>query len=84
MTEPIEPGFMAFVAEGREGIGAVREVARDHIVIYVENGGEFKVPKSAVRKVHDEKVILDPKQLDKSLLSALGHAHDSEDPKLVG
>lgn len=84
MNEPIEKGFMAFLAEGREGIGAVREVARDHIVIYVENGGEFKVPKSAVRKVHDEKVILDPKQLDKALLSALGHVHDSEDPKLLG
>ena len=30
------------VTEGREGIGAVREVTRDHIVIYVENGGEFE------------------------------------------
>jgi hypothetical protein len=84
MNEPIEQGFMAFIAEGSEGIGAVREVARDHIVIYVENGGEFIVPRSAVRKVHDEKVILDPKQLDKALLSALGHSHDSEDPNLVG
>jgi hypothetical protein len=84
MNEPIEKGFMAFIAEGREGIGAVREVARDHIVVYVENGGEFKVPLGAVRKVHDEKVILDPRQLDKALLSAVGHAHDSEDPKLLG
>ena len=74
---------MAFIAEGKEGIGAVREVARDHIMIYVENGGEFNVPRSAVRRVHDEKVILDPKQLDKALLDALGHAHDSEDPKLA-
>lgn len=84
MNEPIEKGFMAFIAEGREGIGAVREVARDYIVVYVENGGEFKVPLGAVRKVHDEKVILDPRQLDKALLSAVGHAHDSEDPKLLG
>jgi hypothetical protein len=50
----------------------------------VENGGEFRVPLSAVRKVHDEKVILDPKQLDKGLLDAVGHAHDSEDPRLLG
>jgi hypothetical protein len=84
MNEPIEKGFMVFIAEGHEGIGAVREVTRDHIVIYVENGGEFTVPLGAVRKVHDEKVILDPRQLDKALLSAVGHAHDSEDPKLVG
>lgn len=84
MNEPIQVGFMVFIAEGREGIGAVRETARDHIVIYVENGGEFEVPRSAVRKVHDEKVILDPKKLDKRLLDAVGHAHDSEDPRLLG
>jgi hypothetical protein len=84
MDEPIEKGFMAFIAEGHEGIGAVREVWPDHIMVYVENGGEFRVPRAAVRKVHDEKVILDPKQLDKKLLDAVGHAHDSEDPKLLG
>ncbi len=84
MDEPIEKGFMAFIAEGREGIGAVREVWRDHIMIYVENCGEFQVPRAAVRKVHDEKVILDPKQLDKRLLEAVDHAHDREDPKLLG
>jgi hypothetical protein len=37
-----------------------------------------------VRKVHDHKVILDPHKLDKALLTAVGHAHDREDPKLVG
>ncbi len=84
MDEPIEKGFMAFIAEGDEGIGAVREVWRDHIMVYVENSGEFRVPRAAVRKVHDEKVILDPKQLDKRLLDAVGHAHDNEDPGLLG
>jgi hypothetical protein len=84
MDEKIEQGFMAFLAEGKEGIGAVRAVGPDHIVVYVENGGEFKVARSAVRRVHDDKVILDPGKLDKALLSALGHSHDSEDPKLVG
>ena len=62
MDETIQQGFMAFLAEGKEGIGAVRAVGTDHIVVYVENGGEFKVPRSAVRRVHDDKVILDPAQ----------------------
>ena len=44
MNETIQQGFMAFLAEGKEGIGAVRAVADDHIVVYIENGGEFKVP----------------------------------------
>ena len=84
MNEKIETGFMAFLAEGQEGIGAVRAVAPDHIVVYIENGGEFKVARLAVRRVHDNKVILDPRKLDKALLTALDHSHDSEDPKLVG
>ncbi|HEY8246036.1 MAG TPA: hypothetical protein VIG38_01965 [Hyphomicrobium sp.] len=84
MDETIQQGFMTFLAEGKEGIGAVRSVGTDHIVVYVENGGEFKVPRSAVRRVHDDKVILDPGKLDRELLNALGHAHDREDPKLLG
>ncbi len=84
MNEKIETGFMAFLAEGKEGIGAVRAVAGDHIIVYVENGGEFEVARSAVRRVHDAKVILDAAKLDKALLAALGHSHDREDPNLVG
>jgi preprotein translocase subunit YajC len=84
MDEKIEQGFMAFLAAGKEGIGGVRAVADDHIVVYIENGGEFKVARSAIRKVHDDKVILDPGKLDKALLTALGHTHDREDPKLLG
>jgi ureidoglycolate hydrolase len=84
MNERIEQGFMAFIAEGKEGIGAVRGVTPHSIVIYVENAGEFIVPMSAVRKVHDQKVILDRHLLDAALLAAIRRAHDSEDPKLAG
>lgn len=80
----IEPGYMAFFAEGAEGIGAVREVLDEAILIYVENGGEFLIPKSAVVSVHDAKVLLNAKLVDRKLLDAVGHAHDVEDPKLVG
>jgi hypothetical protein len=84
MDEQIEQGFMAFIAEGKEGIGAVRGVSPDALVIYVENAGEFIVPMAAVKKVHDQKVMLNAKLLDKALLDAVGHVHDSEDPRLVG
>jgi hypothetical protein len=84
MSQLIEAGFMAFLAEGREGIGAVRGVTDRQIVVYVENAGEFVVPRSAVKSVHDQKVILNPGLLDKELLQAVGHAHDREDPNLVG
>jgi hypothetical protein len=57
MIERIEPGFMAFVAEGSEGIGAVREVTDKAVIIFIENAGEFTVPLTAVRTVHDQKVM---------------------------
>lgn len=84
MNLTIEPGYMAFIAEGREGIGAVRGVTDKTLVIYVENSGEFVVPRAAVKAVHDQKVILDPQRLDREMLAAVGHAHDGEDPNLAG
>jgi hypothetical protein len=84
MTDNIEEGFMVFIADGQEGIGAVREVTTTSIVIYVENAGEFVVPRSAVKDVHFQKVVLRPDRLDKKLLAAIGHERDSEDPNLVG
>ena len=84
MAEKIEAGFMVFLNDGTEEIGAVRSVSGATMTIYVENAGEFVVPVAAVRDVHSQKVILDAGRLDKSLLDAVGHAHDSEDPKLAG
>ena len=84
MNEKIEEGFMAFLVDGKDGIGAVREVNTTSLVIYIENAGEFVVPRSAVKDVHSQKVLLKPELLDKRLLKAIGHVHDSEDPNLVG
>jgi len=84
MSEKIEEGFMVFIADGSDGIGAVREVASTSLIVYVENAGEFVIPRAAVKGVHSEKVILNPKLLDRRFLDAIGHVHDSEDPNLVG
>lgn len=81
----IEIGFQAYLQEGGEDFGAVREVApdgRDEIVIYVENAGDFIVPLRAIRGAHDGKVILDRAHLDQRLRAAIAHAHDREEPGL--
>ncbi|HXU10162.1 MAG TPA: hypothetical protein VN743_14290 [Blastocatellia bacterium] len=83
MQEPIEVGYQAFVSDGGEEFGAVREVSpngRPELVIYVENAGDFVVPISAVEAVHSQKVILDCGKLERRLRQAIGHAHDVEDP----
>ena len=82
MHEPIEPGYMVFVADGQVGVGAGREVHADsrEVVVNIENGGDVTLPAEAVRDVHEGKVILDMDHLPKALRQALKHPHDAEDP----
>lgn len=75
--EKIREGFDVFVHDAGESFGAVRDVGHGRIVVYVENAGDFTVP-SAVREVHDEKVVLDCGKLDIDLRRAIGHAHEAE------
>ena len=82
MAENIEVGYQAFVSDGGEEFGAIREVRPDSVVVYVENAGDFRVPRSAVSAVHSHKVVFHCKELDRRLREAIGHAHDAEDPKL--
>lgn len=84
MTLHIEPEYMVFLAEGREGIGAVRAVSDREIIVYVENAGNFTVPREAVVAVHDKKVLLDPDTLSPELIDAINQMHDAEDPRLAG
>ena len=80
--DPIEVGYQAFTADGDEEFGAVRAVSDDTVVVYVENSGDFVVPKSAIRAVHAQKIIVDCGQLDPDLRAAIDHAHDAEEPGL--
>ena len=82
MRETIEVGQQAFVADGDEEFGAIREVSSKGLVVYVENAGEFRVPLEAVRAVHPGKVVFECSKLDASLRNAIGHAHDAEVPGL--
>lgn len=78
MQDQIGVGFEAFVSDGDAAIGAVREVRKHELVIYVENAGDFNVPFTAVEAVHSGKVILSCGKLDMRLRQAIGHAHDAE------
>lgn len=84
MLEQIKTGDIVFLAEGSEGIGAVRELESNHFILYVENAGEFEIPSSAITSIHDGKVLVDPAQVPARVLEAVAHAHDREDPNLAG
>ena len=77
-TFNIQVGEQVFLEEGGEEIGAVRKVARDHIVIYIEGAGDFTLTGPEIAAVHDGKVRLDPSKLEPQLLAAAQAAHTQE------
>jgi hypothetical protein len=79
MPQAIEPGFMVFLADGNDPAGAVRGLGdASHVVINIQNGGDFLVHADAVRDVHDDKVILDFARLPAPMQDTLRHLHDAE------
>jgi hypothetical protein len=80
--EKIEIGYQAFVSDGGDEFGAIRDVYPDRLVVYVENAGDFIVPLEAVEAVHSQKVLFACSRLDPRLREAIGHAHDAEQPGL--
>lgn len=83
MKHAIEIGFQAYVKDGGEEFGAVRQVmANGDVVVYVENSGDHVVPHAAIEAVHSGKVIITASKLDEKLRAAIGHSHDAEEPGL--
>ena len=74
----VQVGDQLFLEEGGDEIGAVRVVAPDHLVVYVEAAGDFVVPGGWVLAAHDGKVVLDPNRIDPTLLAAASRAHENE------
>ena len=77
-TFHIQVGDQVFLEEGGEEIGAVRRVAKDHLVIYIEGAGDFTLNGPEIAAAHDGKVRLDASKLEPSLLAAARAAHDHE------
>jgi len=63
MHENIREGFDVFLHDGDKGVGAVRQVRKHELVVYIENGrGDFEVPFGAIKDAEAGKVILDFRQ----------------------
>jgi len=70
MAFQVQLGDQLFLEEGGEEVGAVRKVAPDHLVVYIEAAGDFNVPGTWVRAAHNGKVVLDPEKCDPDFLAA--------------
>jgi hypothetical protein len=82
MQETIREGFDVFVHDGEKTFGAVRQVRKHELVVYVENAGDFEVPLSAVKDAEAGKVVLDSAKLQPKLREAIRRAHSGEDPNI--
>ena len=82
MMEQIKEGFDVFLTEGGHAFGAVRQVRKSELVIYVENAGDFEVPLAAIKDAGAGKVVLDLGRLEPKLRSAIARAHSGEDPRI--
>jgi hypothetical protein len=82
MHERIREGFDVFLHNGEKSFGAVRQVRKSELVVYIENAGDFEIPLSAVKDAEAEKVILDPALLTPKLREAIRRAHSVEDPRI--
>ena len=81
MKHEIRIGYQAFLKDGGEEFGAVRQVlANGDIVVYVENGGDFVITHDAIESVHSEKVIVRSNKLEPLLRDAIARAHAAEEP----
>ncbi len=78
--QEIEVGYQTFVDDSPEEFGAVRDIAPDgrSVIVYVENAGDFVVPRDAIVSVQSEKVTFACRELEPKLRTAIGHAHDAE------
>lgn len=72
-------GDHVFLEEGGEEIGAVRQIERDHLVVYIEAAGDFIVRGPEVKAIHYGKVVLEPDKVDPRLLEAARVAHEREE-----
>jgi hypothetical protein len=82
MHEKIREGFDVFLADGDKAFGAVRQVRKHELVVYIENAGDFEIPFSAIKDAEAEKVILDGSLLEPKLKEAIRRAHSGEDPRI--
>ena len=71
-------GDQVFVRDSDEEVGAVRHVAKDHLIIYIENSGDFRLDGPEIVSSHDGKLVLDPDKLAPPLAKAIAKAHSKE------
>ena len=78
-NDKLKPELPVFAHDGELAFGAVREIHKDEVIVYIENTGDVRIPRSAIADVHFDKVLLQVDKLDERTQAAIQRAHTSED-----
>lgn len=74
----VAEGDQVFTGEGVAAFGAVRLVREHDLIVDVEGAGDLSIPATAVRSVHDGKIIVDVSGLEAHTRRAITEAHRKE------
>jgi hypothetical protein len=79
----IYPGDEVFVDDGRDIVAHVRRSNLREVFIFIEDTGDFTLPRDAVKSADDGRVVLVCEKLPMPFRAAIGHLHGEPDPRLI-
>jgi hypothetical protein len=71
----IDPGDEVFVDDGEEVVGHVRRANTRDIVVFVEDEGDFTVPRDFIKSGGNGQIVLCCSKLPLKMRSAIRHLH---------
>lgn len=77
----IYPGDEVFVDDGRDIVAHVRRSNLREVFIFIEDTGDFTLPRDVIKTANDGRVVLICKKLPAEFRAAIGHLHGDPDPR---
>lgn len=75
MAISIYPGDEVFVDDGKDIVAHIRSANLRQVYIFVEDSGDFTLPRDVVKSADNGKVVVFCKKLPIQMRAAIGHLH---------
>jgi len=75
MALSIYPGDEVFVDDGKDIVAHIRSANLRQVNIFVEDSGDFTLPRDAVKWADNGKVVLFCKKIPIQMRAVIGHLH---------
>jgi hypothetical protein len=83
MAEPLSiyPGDEVFVDDGKDIVAHIRRSNLREVSIFIEDVGDFTLPRDAVKTANNGRVVLFCKKIPIEMRAEIGHLHGDPDPR---